>query len=1300
MNTTKSDNLLRNAILLVMLPICMTAAAGIKLRATHMDTGNGLPDNNVRCVYQDTDGFIWMGTLNGLYRYDGYRYVLYRKTAKGNNSLMGSNRINNIVGWKSGMFVLCHSDRFYSCYDTRTGSFVELADSTIRGKRYNRTAIGRDSALVLYGTNASDHIVIDRRDGRTVSRLVEKPYRDSRQQNVIHTEGKTITIDESFNLCCTDDKSGRTVRHALVPTYLPRQTDELKIKMVTGRDGLVWVSTYGNGLFVLDVASGEVTHVTAGGGSAIRSNYVNNIYEDRQGNVWVCQEHFGVSCISVVRNASQVVRIQPGTADMRSGQIRALRRIGPDEIFVANNFGYACIADNSLTSMNAIETGGRNLLSACRDAKGRLWTGSRKDGLCIKDVTGNSVRWYRHDDADTTSLCDNRIDCIVRDRAGRMWICSFRGGLDMAVETEGGYSFRHFIDGMEKPQAAIVDHRGYIWVAAGNGLYVFSPDKLLRDGGAWRRFTFYDDGRQMCEAVCVMEDSKHRIWAGTAGYGLYHADNSGGEPEFVNINKSHGLSNNMVKFVIEDNEHNVWAGTENGCTVIAADGTLHAMHSDDGLQDFCNENAAALLDGNRLAVGTLDGIVVAETAAWRQRSKPWHRPVITDIYVNGESIRESYWEGREHQSFTTLKELRLTHRQNTLRIMFSALTFGDNSPVAYQYKLEGLDSEWSEVQYDGLASYRELAPGHYVLRVRTVDGNDGHDGADADECRLDVVISPHWTGTWWARLLFVLTAGGIIAVSVRHFYQIYALRRKIAIEKQMNEYKLRFFTDISHEFRTPLTLMKNGIEHIIDDIVVPGDMKQSLSVIKRGVDRMMRLINQLLEFRKMQNGKLSLRLVECNVVSLLYNIWQDFYYLKEKRHINYNFEHNRKSFVMYADKGHIDKIVYNLLSNAFKYTPEGGSITLRVDVTQTELEISVKDSGVGISPEQQQRMFERYEHGRYATDSAGIGLNLTYELVRMLKGNIGYEPNPEGGSVFTVRLPLDSSIYPRECFVEEDAGLACRHEDEQRRGFEQEYLGMKPLPMNDRTVMIVEDDDDLRAYMEHSLATYYNIMAAADGKEAVAMLQERVPDLVISDVMMPNMNGFELVKYIRKTPQYMYLPVILLTVMDTEEKHFKGLELGADDYMPKPFSMSMLVARTSNLIHQRDNLRIAFSESVVEKAVAPKVITEERDRKLMDMIDSWIDSHLSDPNMTLEMLYEKLGYGRSKFFQKFSSLTGKTPREYIRERKLNKAAEMLRDGDMTISEVAYKLGFSTPQYLSTCFKAYFGMTPSQYQKGS
>lgn len=1299
MATTTSDTLLRKVILLVMLSICLTGTAGIKLRSIHMDTGNGLPDNNVRCVYQDRYGFIWMGTLNGLYRYDGYRYVLFRKTATGNNSLMGSNKINNIVGWKDGMFVLCHSDRFYSCYDTWSGQFVELADSTIRDKHYNRTDIGRDSVLVLYGTNSADHLVIDRREGHTLNRLVRKPYVASRPHNVIRTGGKTVTIDKGFNLCLTDDRTGHTDRYALVPAYLLRQTDDLKIKMVAGRDGLVWVATYGNGLFVLDVADNELTHITADKGAVIRSNYINNIYEDGQGNVWVCQEHFGVSCVTVVKDITQVIRIQPGVSDMRSKQIRALRRIGPDEIFAANNFGYACITDNNLMNVRTLDTGGRNLLSACRDAEGRLWAGSRKDGLCIySDRTYLGGRWFRHDKTDGTSICDNRIDCIVRDRSDRMWICSFHGGLDLAVaDGNGDWHFRHFIKEMERLQAAIVDHRGWIWVAAGNGLYCFDPDKLQRDGKAYRRFTFYDDGRQQCEAVCVKEDSRHRIWAGTSGYGLYRADNDGKEPVFENINKSHGLSNNMVRFIVEDNGHNVWAGTENGCTIFAADGSLHAMHADDGLQDFCNENAAAVLDGNRLAIGSLDGIVVTKADEWIRNSKPRQKPVITDVYVNGESIRDSYWEDRERQAFPALRELNLSHRQNTIRIMFSALAFGDNAPVAYQYRLDGHDNGWSEVQYTGYASYRDLPPGRYVLYVRTVDGMGN---TNDNECRLDILISPHWTGTWWARLLFVLIVGGIVAVSVRHLYQIYALRRRIAIEKQMNEYKLRFFTDISHEFRTPLTLMKNSIDHIVDDIVVSGDMRQSLNVMKRSVDRMMRLINQLLEFRKMQNGKLSLRLVECNVVSLLYNIWQDFYYLKEKRNISYQFEHNRKSHVMFTDKGHIDKIAYNLLSNAFKYTPAGGSITLRVDVTATDLEISVKDSGVGISMEQQQRMFERYEHGRYATDSAGIGLNLTYELVRMLKGSIEYEPNPEGGSVFIVRLPLDSSVYPRECFVKEETSLACRHEDEQRRGFEQEYSVMKPLPMNDRTVMVVEDDDDLRAYMEHSLSTYYNIMTAADGEKAIALLQERVPDLVISDVMMPHVNGFELVKYIRKTPQYMYLPIILLTVMDTEEKHFKGLELGADDYMPKPFSMSMLVARTSNLIHQRDNLRIAFSGSVVEKATAPKIITEERDRKLMDVIDSWIDSHLSDPNMTLEMLYEKLGYGRSKFFAKFNSLTGKTPREYIRERKLNKAAEMLRNDEMTISEVAYKLGFSTPQYLSTCFKAYFGMTPSQYQKGN
>lgn len=1223
--------------LLMLILASMPVRAGVKLRAIHLQTENGLPDNNVRCIYQDSIGYIWMGTLNGMYRYDGYHYVPFRRNGMENTRLLKSNRINSFIPWKDGMFLISHFDRYYSCYNPRSGQFVEFS--------------------------------------ATVPQLAH-----TSPANRIRMEGQTIYIDESNRLCCVNDSSGCIQRFTLIPPILSRQTNSLKIILLQGKNGLVWASTYGNGLFVLDVKNGEWEHLTTATSSLLLSNYINNIYEDHQGNLWVCQEHFGVSCISQTESSAQVMYLPSGHEDLRSRQIRALKRIGLHEVFIADNFGHGYLADDSLASFHPLPTGGCNILSACRDTLGVLWLGSRKDGLCV------GKQWYRYNRTDSTSLCDNRIDCILRDERGRMWLGSYSGGLFLAMAgEEGHYHFRKFLSAITQLQSLIIDHRGYIWVAAEGGLYRFHPDELLKDERAYEYFRLDETGDLPCETVCVIEDSNHHIWAGTAGNGLFNADNNGQSLSFHHFDTKQGLTNNMVKCLLEDEHRRIWIGTENGCSIWTTDSLLHPLRTGNGLQDCYSENAAVLLSGNRPAFGSLEGIILPYETAWK-RNKAHHLcPVITDIFINGESI-----------ILSNSPKLQLSYRQNNLKFMFSTLTYGSGPSVSYQYRLEGYDDDWSEWQYNGYTSYRDLPPGQYRLCVRATDKPGFIASA---ECHLAIRIAPHWSGTWWARFLFVSLAGSMLIFAVHQIRRYDLLRRRMRMEKKLNEFKLRILTDISHEFRTPLTLMKNGVDYMQEDLAVSGRMKQSLHVMQRSVERMIRLVNQLLEYRKVQEGKLTLRLISCDVVTLLYNIGQDFADVKEKKHVDYQFSSNRKSHWMYTDPGHLDKIVYNLLSNAFKYTPEGGSVSLRVSIDDQWLEIRVIDSGVGVPPDQQPHLFERYEHGSYSADSIGIGLNLSYELIHLFQGNISYQAPAEGGSVFIVRLPLDSSIYPSTCFVVEGEKSLEDSLTTYRKGFVPAPPLIRSVPMNDRTVMIVEDDADLCAYMAHTLSHYFDIVTASDGQEAIRLLQERVPDLIISDVMMPHIDGFELVKYVRRTPQYMYLPMILLTIMDAEQKHFKGLELGADDYIPKPFSLSMLVARSCNLIHQRDNLRIAFSNAMVKQPSAPRIIIEERDHQLMEQIDAWIDRHIGDSELTLEALYEHLGYGRSRFFAKFNALTGKTPREYIREHRLRKAAEMLRDSNMTISEVAYHLGFSTPQYLSTCFKAHFGMSPSQYQKG-
>lgn len=1160
--------------------------AAMRFSSFHLTVAGGLPESNIRSLYQDSTGYLWLSSPHALYRYDGYHYVRFRRTWKGYSTLL-------------------------------------------------------------------------------------------RQVGHWH-----LHLDSDYLLQVTNDSTGFSQAYMLVTPEQRRQHDDQKIMMIEARDHRIWISTYSNGLFTLNLKNGEMVHITTENSSLLMSNYITFIAEDRRGNIWVCEPYLGLTCIQPYRQRSASVSLPSPVRDLRSQYVRSLHRLDAQTLFAANNYNNAYLLDNQLHVVRQIDTQGNNLLAACYDSTGRLWTGSRLNGVNIDG------RWYSHVAGAAGSLSANRVDCILRDRQGRMWLSSFHGGVDLAIADGQSVKFRHFIDGIRGPQGMVLDHRGHIWVAAANGLYTFSPDELVNSPRAYRRYEFGNADGQPCQLLCVAEDSRHRIWAGSAGDGVFWADPSeGGDSlRFHNVTTGDGLVGDVVNLIAEDGRQRVWVGTENGLTVFGADMRMQTLHAPTGPQDCYKESAAALLPDGRMAFGSLDGITVFDASALASGSAPVStaRPVITAVYVNGEALRDSS---------LAVEELVLGHDQNSLRFTFSCFNYGEQEHTSYQYRLLGYDDRWSPVSRLNEAVFATLPAGHYRLEVRAIDAS-GLVGPQT--IQLPVRIRPHWAATWWARLLFLLAALLLVGGIVRHYWLAYTLRRRIAHEQEVNELKLRFFTDISHEFRTPLTLIAAGMERLKQLPVVPADMKQPMQTMSRSVDRLMRLINQLLEFRKMQNGKLSVRLEPTDVVTLLYNIGQDFYQQREAHHINYQFQRNQRSFTMQTDRGHLDKIAYNLLSNAFKYTPDGGTITLRVTAAPEALTFSVGDTGRGLSPDEQQHLFERYASGRHTADSVGIGLNLTYTLVHLLKGDIRYEQRSEGGSIFTVMLPTDGSLFPEECFVKADQGQ--KPAEVQVQGFATDYAQLQASPMNDRTVLIVDDDDELRRYVARELGAYFHTEEARDGQEAILLLEDHLPDLVVSDVQMPRVDGFELVRHIRRS-SYMYLPVILLTVLSDEQKQLRGLQLGADAYLPKPFSIPLLITQASNLIHQRDSLRIAFAQTVATTPVAPQIVTEERDARFLKTVDAWIDNHLDDPQATLEQLYTSLGYGRSKFFEKFTALTGRPPKEYIRERKMQLAADMLSSDTITVSEVAYKLGFSTPQYLSTCFKAYYGMTPSQYQRG-
>ena len=586
-----------------------------------------------------------------------------------------------------------------------------------------------------------------------------------------------------------------------------------------------------------------------------------------------------------------------------------------------------------------------------------------------------------------------------------------------------------------------------------------------------------------------------------------------------------------------------------------------------------------------------------------------------------------------------------------------------------------------------------------------------------------LTVLPPWWRTWWAYLIYILMATLLGYIMFRQVRQMARLRMSLRVERQLTDYKLRFFTNISHEFRTPLTLIQGSMEHLqaMED-EVPARLKQPLGAMNRSARRLLRLINQLLEFRKMQNDRLELHVQETDVVEFVRDVCQNFRDAADSKGISLQLLPAVRSFNAFIDRSHVDKMVYNLLSNALKYTPRGGSVTVYLrftdlpstDLPSTDLPtahsqftISVADTGVGIPKKKQPELFSRYMQSTFLGDSMGIGLNLTQELARVHHGIIKFEENPQGGSIFTIELPADKSAYADGEFLVVKQEIATEQPAE-TTAWLADYRELAPVPMNDCRVLVVEDDSDVQLYLKQQLQPYFQVETANDGEEALKLIEDgeqktKRYDLVITDVRMPRMDGYELIRRIRKEPQLSSLPIILLTAVTGEGQEAKGIGRGADVYLPKPFSVPTLISYCRRLIERSHNTSHS-SHNTSPSSLAPHpspltstIITDQRDHRFMEKLDAWIDLHLQEAISTEDMA-AAMDVGRTTLFDKLRQLTGMSPARYVQQRKMECAKQMLREGGMTTKQIAYSIGFDDPHYFSIRFKALFGVTPTEFAK--
>lgn len=1414
--------------LLLSLLLSFVVHAEIEVRSTPIRTDNGLTNNTVRHFYQDSKGFIWMSTIDGLCRFDGNSFVTLRPDPSQPVSLTDQ-RTSIIKEDINGFLWITTSSELYSCYDLKHDRFVDYTGQGDLHKRYTHQFFADNGDVWLRHANGNGARRVQYKDGKFssvvysveqqnlpdnyVTFVYESPkntiWIGTQKGLVLITDGKEQTIDrqQDFRFAIHDRKrriyfitqANEIITYDLsslqqesriplpiagkcTPTgCIYTETDELLVlttagvftydaknhqvyagnellkdnpksgTVITDNRGndwiynhsgklwyinkeknssnvftlipedkigyldyerysivydsrnIIWISTYGNGLFAYHTASDELYHYTSSvdGSSLIGTDFLHSVFEDRSGAIWVGSDHAGVSVLTVMNE--DVRRIYPEDKQWmdRSNTIRMIHKDPTGNIWVGTRKGQLYEYNPQMTRIINKHSYPSSIYEIITDSKGRVWLGSRGNGLQIDGV------WYRNDRENPHSLVFDHIFYIYEDAKKRVWIATFGGGLDLAVEDhEGNFTFRHFFNqhySIKQMRIITEDKNGMIWCGCDDGLLVFNPDSLIHDPTRYYHYNYQSGHLKSNEIRALLSDSKGNIWVGTAGAGLSlcKIEEDYEALTFQSMTTENGLVNNTVQSLVEDRFGNIWITTEYGISRLHTRNHTFENYSFSiyGLGNAYCENSACMNDYGELIFGSNHGMIVIDPSTLKKIV--FSSPIVfTNLMINGIETNASDKKAPMEHSLAYSDKIELNHTQNTFSIDFSTFNFAEAQMTKYTYFLEDYDKNWSTPATENRASYKNIAPGKYTLKVKASNSSGVW---DAREATMEIIIrSPFWK-TVYAYLLYTLIALVILYIIYRTTRNLASLRNKIKLEEQLTNYKLVFFTNISHEFRTPLTLIQGGLDKITQKAdLLPKELLPPVQIMQKSTQRLLRLINQLLEFRKMQNNKLALSLEKTDVIAFLKEISYSFKDIAQSQHIDFRFVSSVENYTMYIDKEKVDKITYNLLSNAFKYTPTGGKINLTVTVDPAEkcLRMQVLDNGVGIPKEKQQELFKRFMQSSFSSDSIGIGLHLTHELVNVHHGHIYFNENEGGGSIFTVTLPLEQSVYKEADFLishhvlmKDPSHAVSPGKKETISSGSGEATYTKPL--NPYKILIIEDDNDVRDFLKRELNIYFETDTAEDGKIGMEKTEKETYDLIICDVLMPNMNGYEVTHRLKSSFNTSHIPIILLTALSTEENVIEGFEQGADAYITKPFSIKLLLARIIKLMEQRELLRKKYSSE--PGIVHASICTNERDKDFADKLRLILEKNMANDQFSVDDFASQMKVGRTVFYKKVKGVTGYSPNEYLRIMRMKKAAELLQTGEWTVSEVSYKVGINDPFYFSKCFKTQFGVAPSAYR---
>ena len=964
-------------------------------------------------------------------------------------------------------------------------------------------------------------------------------------------------------------------------------------------------------------------------------------------------------------------------------------------------------SDNGLFALNAlshhaspISLGGSDYIRSMMDSKGRLWAGTFRQGLFLREK--GIVHHIMQGGIPAKDINYDIVRGFLEDHAHRIWV-NYHGGIGCFDEQR-----RRIVPlgnkALEKYKVVNdfkEDRLHRIWVAATQGLFVYSP--------ASRRALFpkdlvKDEATQVklngpCKVLLI--DHQGWVWVGTLN-GLFVINPKDKSSRF--FGRAEGMPNEMINGLIEDRYGNVWVSTPSGLCRFQRlqDGEMKLMVFDSqnklGKSNFGCMTVGHLAGGN-LFFGTQDGYYIVNPADVKEMKYTGH-PIFTSLRVNNqELVPGKEVDGRTilTSALSATEKLVLKHHENFITILFSGLNFDMPSHTYYKYRLKGMSDRWIEMNpQDGVgrANFTDLAPGSYVLEVYSA----GFDKVWSEQpATLKIVVQPPLWATWWAKLIYLLFIIAILTWGYR--WKMDQNRKRMEDEKykELEEMKYRFFTNISHEFRTLLTLIITPIGSILKR-TTDSETRHQLNDVSRNAGDLLQLVNQLLDFRKMEMNGERLNLQSGNLNEFIQYTTMKFMPLAEQKNIRLTFEDKTEGLFMYFDKDKLGKVLTNLLSNAFKFTKAGGKVNVCLEKCILDsrrcAHIIVEDTGCGIPKEEQGHVFERFYRTEQDSSSqqigSGIGLNMVYEYIQLHEGKVSLESEEGKGSRFIVDIPAD---LKRE--VQQEASEENRIASPVMADVVDGAVGVQTFRKIEKTVLVVEDNEDFSHFLSQELGRIYNkVLTAKDGIEGAMMAEAENPDIIVSDVMMPRMNGTDMCRRIKENIETSHIPIILLTAWSTDEGRAAGYKAGADAYIAKPFDMEVLLARISNLLEKQEKRQRDFSHSI---SLDPKTVTDSSpDEDFLKEVIACIEKNIDNSEYTIDSLSTDVVMSRMSLYRKMKSLTGQTPADFIRTVRLKTAAKLLKEEKCTVSEACYRTGFASPQNFAKHFKEMFGVLPSQY----